>query len=495
MELKRYWKIICLRKWILLQAIFVIMGVAVIGSFALSPIYKTSAVVLFKTRDFQASFFPDLPREFGKHEFFDPKNAISSYQGLLKSKPFIEKVVKDLNLKDGRDRLIESKDFIVSTMRLPKLLLMTKKGVEIRQQGSTEVLEIIGYSTQPAEALSIANKTLDTFSEAFTDISRDGAKKAQKAIEKSIPNAKEILSAAETAQMDFMAKEKLADAGEQTKVFITQLSSLEDESTKTARLLQENNAALNKIKESLKTQPEFRDSKTSTEANPLINSYKNQLITLTMNLEKLKTDLTEDHPAVKSVLNQINAVKDALKGELAQKFASQESTRNSYYDSLVERHSNTEIDVVLLTLRQKILNAKISDVNKNISAMAKKQIELSRLQKDVDTYRTVYASLLRQLEMAKIAQTIEVSNVMQVHPAGLSFNIKNDIYFPRKKLIFLISLFTGIATGLFLVFLFEYLDDSVKTPDDAKKLLNQPLLGVIKLVPQKNIKDTSDYAK
>jgi uncharacterized protein involved in exopolysaccharide biosynthesis len=214
-----------------------------------------------------------------------------------------------------------------------------------------------------------------------------------------------------------------------------------------------------------------------------------------MNLEKLKTDLTDDHPTVKSVQNQINAVKNALKNEITQEFASKEATRNSYYDALVERHSNAEIDIVLLTLRQKILTAKIADVNASISAMAKKQMELARLQKDVDTYRAVYASLLRQLEMAKIAQTIDVTNMMQVHPAGLSFNVRNDIYFPRKKLIFLISLFAGLSTGLFLVFLLEYLDDSIKTPDDVKNTLDQPLLGVIKLIDRKNIEDTSGYAK
>jgi len=50
---------------------------------------------------------------------------------------------------------------------------------------------------------------------------------------------------------------------------------------------------------------------------------------------------------------------------------------------------------------------------------------------------------------------------------------------PNKKLNVLIAFVVGLMASVGLVFLLEYMDNTVKTSDDVEKLLGIPVLGVI----------------
>lgn len=50
---------------------------------------------------------------------------------------------------------------------------------------------------------------------------------------------------------------------------------------------------------------------------------------------------------------------------------------------------------------------------------------------------------------------------------------------PNKVMNILIAAVLGIMIGLFIVFILEYMDNKIKTPQDVEKYINLPILGVI----------------
>ncbi|GAJ20693.1 unnamed protein product, partial [marine sediment metagenome] len=54
---------------------------------------------------------------------------------------------------------------------------------------------------------------------------------------------------------------------------------------------------------------------------------------------------------------------------------------------------------------------------------------------------------------------------------------------PKKKLNLILALLMGIFGGVGLCFIFEYLDNTVKGPDDVERLAGLPSLGVIPYLP------------
>ena len=54
---------------------------------------------------------------------------------------------------------------------------------------------------------------------------------------------------------------------------------------------------------------------------------------------------------------------------------------------------------------------------------------------------------------------------------------------PKKQLNIAIAAFIGIMVGLGIVFLIEYLDNTIKTPEDVQKHVGIPVIGTIPLFP------------
>lgn len=90
------------------------------------------------------------------------------------------------------------------------------------------------------------------------------------------------------------------------------------------------------------------------------------------------------------------------------------------------------------------------------------------------TERT-YIMLLEKLEEARIAEAVKMGYARVIEPAAIPLNpIK-----PKKALNVSLGAIFGVLFGMSLAFLFEYFDDSVKSSDDVRSLLDLPILGVI----------------
>ncbi|GAG34996.1 unnamed protein product, partial [marine sediment metagenome] len=86
-----------------------------------------------------------------------------------------------------------------------------------------------------------------------------------------------------------------------------------------------------------------------------------------------------------------------------------------------------------------------------------------------------YAILVRAKNKAEIESASEIGIIEVIDPAS---NPTRPVK-PKKKLNTLLGLISGLIFGVGLAFFSEYGDKTIKTEDEAKKLLNLPVLGVI----------------
>ena len=101
--------------------------------------------------------------------------------------------------------------------------------------------------------------------------------------------------------------------------------------------------------------------------------------------------------------------------------------------------------------------------------------ELARLQSDLAQYRQSYASLLQSYEALRIAEAGSVSNVVQVEAAvPPEAPIR-----PRTMVNTLLAAIVGAMLAVGVVILIEYLDDTVKTPEEVEKATGLPVIAMI----------------
>jgi len=121
------------------------------------------------------------------------------------------------------------------------------------------------------------------------------------------------------------------------------------------------------------------------------------------------------------------------------------------------------------------LKEKINEEDSKNLQLSRIAIDYSEIEREAESSQQIYETLLgRFQEMHSEAKT-QSSNVMVVDPADIS----GRPYQPRPLMNMLVASFIGMFLGVVLAFFFEYLDATVKIPDDVEKGLGMELLGII----------------
>jgi succinoglycan biosynthesis transport protein ExoP len=109
--------------------------------------------------------------------------------------------------------------------------------------------------------------------------------------------------------------------------------------------------------------------------------------------------------------------------------------------------------------------------------LAQKKSELEQAQKEVERLKETYTILRTKMDETQIAKSIKFgdSNLVVVSQA----NIPETPVGPNKILNMLVALVAGLAFSFGLIFLLEYMDNSVQTPKEVEDLTGLPVLGNI----------------
>ncbi len=130
--------------------------------------------------------------------------------------------------------------------------------------------------------------------------------------------------------------------------------------------------------------------------------------------------------------------------------------------------------------READLAAQVTALRGNVLDLRNRGIGYTILQRDVDTNRTLYDALLQRYKEVGVVGGLGESQAVVVDNALAP----RSPYKPRPFRNLLIGLVGGLVIGLGLAFGIEFLDDTIKSPEDSISKLRLPVLGVIPRVPK-----------
>ncbi len=116
------------------------------------------------------------------------------------------------------------------------------------------------------------------------------------------------------------------------------------------------------------------------------------------------------------------------------------------------------------------------------SASAPDTAEISRLESTFVQYRSSYSSLLKSYEDIRLSEAGAMDNLVVVDPPQLPRSPVG----PRTMTNTLLAAVVGAMLGVGTAFLIEYLDDTVKLPEDCERAMGLTALGAIAFI--ENIK-------
>ena len=135
-------------------------------------------------------------------------------------------------------------------------------------------------------------------------------------------------------------------------------------------------------------------------------------------------------------------------------------------------------DRVLDRVNEKLeIDMKPSQLRNRITVSSESDTEIIRITvQDVDPgFAMDLANALAQVFMEEVVSIMKLDNVQIIDIA----KIPGTPVKPRPVMNIAIAGVLGIMLGIGLVFLVEYLDNTIKTPEDIERYVGLPVLGII----------------
>jgi capsular exopolysaccharide synthesis family protein len=332
-------------------------------------------------------------------------------------------------------------------------------GLAIVPVRNTRLVEIRYTSTDPVFAADAANAVAAAYIQQNMELKLNTSKEATGFLADRLEEQRKAVEASERALQEFKERNgavSIADGS--SSISIQRLTDL--------------NAALIKAKteritkESLYNQLQSMqaagtiDTFPAVLANEYIQGLKSNLAQLQREHAQLSERYGENHPKLAESKTTLQTASAKLNSEIAKVV---QGVNSEYRAALAQEQS-----------LQSALNAQRSEA----LSQNKMGITFSVLQREADSNRQIYESLLQQTKETGISGERRATNVRVVDPAevprvAVSPNVRADMTF---------AVVAGLVLAIGLAFGFEYLDNRIKTPQELKAHIGIPFLGMVPTV-------------
>lgn len=223
-----------------------------------------------------------------------------------------------------------------------------------------------------------------------------------------------------------------------------------------------------------------------------IDQAEEQIATLESQITQMSDEILQSQiESVQIQMDDVQAQVNNLKTDIAQIYPGSlvvEDIAKIDLESLTELESLSAEDIAQLTAYKTKLDeitpilelyqeiyTQLVVLGQTTSTSDRSGTDLDRLNTTLNLYQQIYISSINNLETLKLAKAQNTPTVMQVETA-----VKPSVPISPKPSQ---TALLGAAIGLFavaaLVFLIEFLDDTLKTPDEIKDVLEVPVIGFI----------------
>jgi len=472
-DLKQYFYVVVRRIWLVALCFVISLVVMVVMLSRQVPVYRsTSKVLLTKGLPLPHELSPEEIRLWGDY--------MLTQQNIMQSKLLMNRARKRVNR--------------------PAAEFGEKyRGVSIVQQWKTAIINITANSTDPVFAADFANALAEEYLDFKAEERMESSQSQVISLTQQANRLLEEIEKAEARVLAFIKENNVVAIQERGNIAAANLAELAERAAdyKTQRMLLEAKQPLlmgatdETVLATLSPMPsgdlrgmrqpliaslegmENNDSASGVEpstgrgpealiehgvvSEPMWEALKRQRARLEAELEEMRTRFKEAHPLIQKALDEMREIDRELNVEL------QFGLRQFY----------TQLDA--LAIQEKAARQVELEWEDEALRISKMRQEFGNIQRVASRLQRLYDLIFNRLKEIDISVGIEpefIRILERAEPAGSPAS-------PRKGQSIFLAALIGLGVGLALIFGLEYIDDSVRLPEDVTQALGLPFFGVI----------------
>jgi len=474
-NLADYYYVLLKHKWLIFFCLIMVLSLTVFFTLQMKPVYQATGTMVIEN---SRSKSPVTGESIDYGGYVNQQMALNTHAKLIKSRPVLEKVIQELRMDESpADETVQINPIkallqqIIRNIQIimgkeqeeispedkeNRLIGMLGDQIDIKQVRDTHLLQVSVMDNDPVRARDIANIVTSAYIE-FDTAGR--MRSSQDLLGWMTAQLYETQKKLEDAEAEFLAykqKEKVFSIEGKQDVITRQIQDVNSSYLETRNLRMELDTKIAELERLSKGRKGYSGARILLE-NELISSLHKQLVEDEVELNRLSKVFKEKHPQIVQLAGKIDKTRAKLNEELNREMQNLRTQRK------------------VLLKKEEMLQQNISDFENSALDTNKKELTYQILQRNVETNKKLYDTLLEKIKTSDIEENLDVSNIRiaekAVTPAA---PVK-----PNKKMNMVLGTVLGLMAGIGLAFLREYMDQSLRTEDDVQKYIGLPVLSVI----------------
>jgi len=474
-HLRDYWRVIQKRQWTIIAFFLIVLITTAVATFTMRPIYRATTTLQINKENPQIVDF----KEIFAVNTMDMDYYQTQYK-VLESRSLAKRVVQSLKLPEHPEFLKSPEtpfqrwkaslfQSVTALFSFPSsngdpsemgketaLINQFLKKLKVEPIRNSRLVKIHFDSNFP----ELSSRVVDELAAAYVQQNLEtrfyATEQAKDWLTKQLEDLKAKVERADEALQAFGSMHDIISLEEKENVIIQRLNELNEALTKAE--------AERMGKEALyrQTRGAHADAIPSILENKLIMDLKQAHIQLEGQYMKLSETFKPEHPEMVRLRTQLKAIRDRLDAETHRIIT---GIKNEYESSL---------------RRENLLREAFEAQKRRVMEMKEKAIQYNILKREADTNKELYRGLLQRMKEAGVSAGIMASNIQVVDRA----ESPTRPFKPNKQLNLILAAVVGLFLGVGFAFFFEYLDNTVKTPEDVEQLIRLPSFGMVPEISQ-----------
>ncbi len=480
-----YVNVLLRRRWTVAAVFTVCLLTALVLSFAATPMYTSAALLQIQPGGPNVTDFDSVQDSMAQSQAY--YDFFQTQYDLLSSRTLVRRTIEELSLQDNefvngdlaRGTLIaRSKAWLAGLLpvgderdpetaaieREKRMVDQFLEQVHVDPRRKSFLVELSFTSPDPKLSRDVADTMAAQYIDLTLDQSVAAAGQARDFIQKQVAKVKAALEQSEEALQTFARGKQIQALEQEERVIHERLAALnslltESQASRIAQgALYEQTLAANHHNLGVLVNDE------------LIKRMREELAQLEAERAQLGARFTDEFPEVR---------------ELNARIARQRASIAEEEDRVV---ASVQSDYGRATNREEQLRAQLDQQKQVVAAYEQKSIEFKIQKREVDSNRQIYENLLLRMKEVEVTEAIRATNISLVDRAETPVEASS----PKIPLNLALSMMLGLFGGIGIAFFQEYMDDTLKTPDDVERYLRLATLGTIPEFSTPRVKEETD---
>ena len=478
-----YLRVLYKRRWTAASTFLVVLGSVTIYTFTATPIYEARARLLIETEN---------PNVVSFQEVIEQNKASNDYYQtqyrILESRALAQRTLENGKLWSHPEfsktpgaitrAASAAATFVAGLMRRAPTMPAAAEGApRTREQEratvrflanltitpvrNSRLIDVRFESTDPGLAVVVANAHARAYIDQNLEFKFLATKEASDWLANRMAEQRKQLEAGELALQQYREDNDAISLEDRQNIIVQRLADVNAAVTRARTTRIEKEALYNQLR-SIQNTRSALDTFPAILSNAFVQQLKAEVAALQRQDAELADQLGDRHPDMIKLRSALRTAEAKLQAEVAKVV---QSIGNEY------RAARDQERELLVALEQQKAEA---------LALNRKAIEYGVLQRDSASSRQMFEELLQRAKQTEISGELKTSNIRVVDPAAPPETPVR----PKPATYLLFALFGGGAFAVGLAFFFEYVDNRIRTPDEIKRVLGVPFLGMVPALPK-----------